>query len=340
MLVLVDTTATKKRAQSVVEKNVRSSLRFIGTRNIGFPAGNFDRKVYSLGDGELWAAFSPPDQDGSTRRYWNGFGIFEEGRAAQNITVEINIPLETNAALVAGFFAQDPANGATYLMHSGKVGGGRKGIGKSAFLAWSKSELVKVADGEGNTRSGIIIGNIDGADLTGRIWRFVQLVSGFKEAVSTGALDNDEFRAKVEETDRYRREFSGRKRGKRSAGEIDYLSYHGDIVDALFEERSARQGPGEVVASTVHIDLFVKRNGALTEIYEIKPKTDRDSLYKAIGQLMTHSAGSSAKRWVVLPTDQEIMPEFRAAFAELAIAIRLFRVDRQRSGVKVTLIAA
>ncbi len=106
-----------------MERTITAALGYKGELNVGFPAGNFDRAVYTGGVEDLWAAFSPPEQEDSTKRYWNGFGVFREGAGAQNITVEINIALHVNTARVAGYFAQEPVSGAIYLMHSGKIGG-------------------------------------------------------------------------------------------------------------------------------------------------------------------------------------------------------------------------
>ncbi|BCB21936.1 hypothetical protein [Bosea sp. ANAM02] len=338
MFVLVDTTVAKKRAQAQMERTITSALGYKGVLNVGFPAGNFDRTVYSGGVEDLWAAFSPPEQEESTKRYWNGFGVFREAPAL-TITVEINIPLEVNTARVAGFFAQEPISGAIYLMHSGKIGGGQPGVGKSAFLAWSKSELVATADGEGNVRSGIIIGRIDDPDLAGRIWRFVQLVAAFKVAARSGELETDEFLAKVEAYDRYRKEFSGRKRGARAGGAIDYLSYHGDVVQALYDERFASKSKAEEISNTGLIDLCVRDRGRLTELYEVKTSTERQALYTAIGQLLTHGVGGP-KRIIVLPAGEEIAPDFQEAFEEHDIAVRRFEVTKARKVMRVTLLPA
>ncbi len=330
MFVLVDSTASKRRAQAQMERNLKSVLDHQGSMNIGFRGDNFDHEIYGFGPDQLWASFKPPEQEGSTKRFWNGFGIFQPDRAAQNITVEINIPLETNQERAAGFFAEDPLTGGIYLMHSGKIGGGRKGIGKSAFLAWSKSKLVEVATGDGESRSGLIIGNIDDADLAGRIWRFVQLVAAFKEAAVSGDLDSAEFQAQVEAFEQYRKEFSGRKRGRRSAGEIDYISYHGDVVQALYDERSVKLCNGEAIGNTGLIDLFVSDGGELIELYEVKTNTERQTLYTAIGQLITHGTGGTPKRFIVLPAGKEIPDDFIAALEEHRIEVRRFKVTGKK----------
>lgn len=318
----------KRVAQAELERRLKAVLNRQGTLNIGFPGGNVDQIVYSAGEGALWVAFGKPSQDTVVPRFWNAFGVFRPDRTAQTITVEINIPVDSNTAQVAGFFAEDVDTGTIFLMHSGKVGGGRPGIGKSAFLVWSKAKLVEVADEAGGMRSGIAIGQLDDPDLSGRIWRFVGNVQGFKVAAVAGSLETPEFRDRLEEFDRYSKEFSGKKRGVRG-GPFEYVTYHGDIVQTLFDDRKARSVTGEGVFNSTLVDLLVKKDGAVSEIYEVKTGLGRQTLYTAIGQLVTHSAGGNGAiaKFLVVPADEEIPEDFSHAIESLDINVRRFRLQ-------------
>jgi len=323
MLVLVEGKAAKRDAQKVMERSVTSHLARLGTRNIGFPSGNVDETLYSNGDGGLWAAFSNVD-DAKVPRRWNAFGVYDSKRRAQTITVEINIPTTSNAAFVAGFFAYDPAARATYLMHDGSVGGGKKGVGRSAFMSWSNRDLVDVERTDGDPRAGIVIGRVDDSDLIGRIWHFVEVVRDFKAAVKRGDLDSDAARRSIVEWDEFRSESSGRRKGRRRA-EIDYVSYHGDVVEALRAEREASAGTGERVLNSPLIDLMVKAGAAMTEIYEVKTGCDRQSLYTAIGQLVTHSAEACPDiiRRLVIP-EGDLPAGIAPCLDKLGVEVRRF----------------
>ena len=159
-LILVEDAAGKRAAQRDVERVVKASLPSQGIRNIGFRGGNKDETIYSRGAGELWCAFGL-DEVAKIPRRWNAFGVYDDRRHAQIITVEINIPTTTNSASVAGFFARDPATGAVYLMHDGSVGGGKSGVGRSEFLTWFGRELMEVARSDGKPREGTLIGRVD-----------------------------------------------------------------------------------------------------------------------------------------------------------------------------------
>jgi hypothetical protein len=326
MLALVTEAEGKNKAQAALERNLKRVLKRQGIRNIGFPGGNADQVVYSAGKGELWAAFGGLTEGSGTRRYWNAFGVYAPERHAQTITVEINIPMTDNRARVGGFFAEDSGTREIFLMHSGKVGGGRPGIGKSAFLVWSRAKLVEVV-GEGGVRYGIAIGKIDEADLAGRIWRFVQQVQRFKDEAVAGKLDTPGFKRSVEEFERYRKEFSGE---KQSAGgrPFAYITYHGDIVQKLYEQRIGRLGAGEEVSNSPLIDLFVNKDGALSEVYEVKTGVGRQMLYTAIGQLVAHAAGEGrgVAKILVVPADEIIPADLEKALATLGVDVRRFRL--------------
>jgi hypothetical protein len=326
MLQLASEDMDKKRVQKLLEMGLRSSLVRKGKRNIGFPGGNRDCIVHAAGDDGWYAAFVRPDSNANSPRYWNAFGVFHSGRKALDIVVEINVEVGRNQKRVAGYFARDASSGDMYLMHSGLVGGGRTGVGKSAFLAWSKVGLVEVVDGEGKVRQGVPVARIGGADMTARIWHFVQLVSQFKEQVSRGLLDTPAFKVQLEQFDRYRREFAGRKAGSRPA-EFEYLTYHGDVVQALYEERSTRCTDGESVYNSGLLDLYVTKESRITEVYEVKTGADRQVLYTAIGQLATHAAQDGADKYLVLPTAAEIPGDIAGALRDMSIAVRRFAVD-------------
>jgi hypothetical protein len=325
MLVVLEETKQKKFAQAALENNLKGTLKRYRVHTIGFPGDNFDLPLFSAGRERLWVAFAGPSKDAPIPRYWNGFGIYQPDKPAQSITVEINISTESVGAQVSGFFAQDNETGDIFLMHSGKIGGGRPGIGKTAFLAWSKAKLVQVPDPRGGSRSGIAVGKINSPDLADRIEAFVRNIYNFKDQAARGELQTVEFKRRVAEFDRYSKEFSGRKRGSRN-GYVEYLTYHGDIVQRLYEERTSRLSHGEKVFNSSLIDLFVKRNGALSEVYEVKTGVGRQMLYTAIGQLLTHSTGGTGQiaKILVLPAEEIIPKDLDRAISHLGIRVKRF----------------
>ncbi|MDX8494639.1 hypothetical protein RFN29_24000 [Mesorhizobium sp. VK22B] len=325
LYIQVEVAGHKRAAQREMEKIVKGALPSQGIRNIGFPSGNRDETIYAQADGKLWCAFGSAE-DARVPRRWNAFGIYEGRRYSQTITVEINIPTDSNSASVAGFFARDPATNAVYLMHDGSVGGGKPGVSRSAFLAWSRRELVEVERSGDKSRDGIVIGRVDSRGLPERIWSFVREVRAFKDAVDKGELDSESMRRRAAEWDEYRKESAGRRRGRRRA-EIDYVSYHGDVVDLLKNECERRKTSQGVVSNSPLIDLFVKTRGSITEIYEVKTSLNRQTLYTAMGQLMTHTLGAvpNVRRVLVVP-EGAIPDDLSRCLDGLQIDVRRFKL--------------
>lgn len=329
MLRLVSDAKAKKETLARLKDRLKGELENKGNRNIGFPGGNFNRTIYSAADGNLWAAFGPASsEEHRVARYWNGFGVFNSSGTSQTIVVEINIPSETNSEQVAGFFAEDGISGDVFLMHSGKVGGGRPGIGKKAFLAWTKLKTTEVVDSRGSVRTGIAIARLEDSDLADRIWQFVKTVDSFKKLAASGELDTPDFEHKIKEFDSYNKEFSGAKSVRKREEEFKYITYHGEVVQKLYAERIGSLATGEDVFNSTLVDLYVKKNGTLSEVYEVKTGIGRQMLYCAIGQLLTHAYvdGVKVRKFLVVPEGEDIPGDVARAIKALEINVRRFRL--------------
>lgn len=139
-------------AQEVFKKSLIRGARYL-RRNVGFQGDQVkDVDIYWNAESGLWAGFEELDS-----RYWNIFGIQDPPtHKSLSITVEINVPVEGKDRRVAAFFAKDP-RGLVYVVHSGKIGGGRTGIGKEGFLDFvGDDQMVSVRwddkDTDGMTR--------------------------------------------------------------------------------------------------------------------------------------------------------------------------------------------
>jgi hypothetical protein len=325
LLIAVDGKQELAAGQRDLEAQIRCALKSRGLHDIGYPGGNQDAQLFTNGSGQLWAAFAHLPAAHIPRR-WNAFGVYSGDGRSQQITVEINIPTDEASGRIAGFFAKDADTGHVYLMHDGGIGGGKAGVGRGAFLAQSKSSLKRVTRSDGRIREGIIVGRVDTPDLPSRIWNFVQQVSEFKAAVRRGDFDNPRTRADLAEWDDFKDESPGRRQGRRRS-KIDYITYHGDVVRALRDERQATCGADERVLNSRLIDLYVRCGSMLTEVYEVKTEIGRQSIYTAIGQLMTHGPVDAAgiKRILAIPPG-ELAADLKRSLSALGIVIRRFDI--------------
>jgi ribosomal protein L21 len=334
---LIERPSEKRAAQRQLHENLSGALANQGIKSIGYQGGNTSHRLYSNGVGTMWYAAAPPSRDSPVPRYWNSFGIYQPGAGSQTIIVETSVPLSANTASVAGFFARDVASGDVILMHSGKIGGGRPGVGKGNFFAWAAPSLVDVEAADGRIRSAVALGSVRGSDLADRIWRYVKQVAAFKEAAVAGELNTREFRSKAAVYKRYSKEFSGRKRGHRSAA-LDYVTYHNDVVDEAARLRAAALSAGEQIVKTNLIDLGVLNGASLVELYEVKTSCDRQSLYAGIGQLITHSCGQTGCRlFLIIPADEPVPQDVKAALRQQRILTRTYRLNTKAKKQVVSL---
>lgn len=116
-------------------------------------------------------------------RYWNAFGVGRpEGGAAITITCEINFPLCGIDRRTGGAFAQD-RSGRIFVVHRGKLGGGRRGIGKSLFEE-SYRGVWEIMDDGGETTPVAVIGQLDSPRLARAIAQFIRKIAWIKEKAS------------------------------------------------------------------------------------------------------------------------------------------------------------
>jgi hypothetical protein len=168
-------------AQDVMASRLKYGAE-IFERAVGYRGGSSTLNVYWHKDAALWAVLEPAIAPG---RYYNAFGLVNpRDHAMLSISCEINPPIGGINRRCAGFFVHDK-DGRVFLAHSGKVGGGRAGIGKDSFNRfYTGGNRVTVNWPDGISSDCIIISDINSAGLTNDIAAFVAQVARFKESVS------------------------------------------------------------------------------------------------------------------------------------------------------------
>ena len=332
MFTLIESKEEIAKVQRKLESAIRRDFKKHVTKNIGYPGGTtFDATVVT--DGTYWYWSSDHNsKDVANPRRLNWFGLYKAEGDLQ-ISVEINTAYEGRNDQVAGFFARDNDTGSIYLLHSGRVGGGTKGVGKSAFLAWSDQRSIDVVDSSGGVRDGILVMPIDGIAASRSAVRYVDIIARFKLAVRAGDIETPEFQLKKKYLNDFYSEERGRRKGRRSA-QIDYLSRHGDVVDALNSWRISTPLPkGGRVVKNVLIDMGVAVGCDLVEVFEVKTSTARSDVYGAIGQLMVHGTAADCRRVIVLPHKESIAADLTDALQRLSIELLRFKLDELKATI-------
>ena len=167
MFTLIEDQTEIRKAQSDLEATISREFPTIAIRDIGWQGGQ-QPQVSVCTDGKYWFWSSDHKQDVANPRRLNWFGQIGDGPGVA-IAVEVNTPYAGRNDSIAGFFARNTANGRTYLFHSGRVGGGAKGVKKDALVAWSDLELLPVYASDGSHKEGILVMPVAAA-------RYVQLL--------------------------------------------------------------------------------------------------------------------------------------------------------------------
>ena len=119
----------------------------LGHQGAGFPAKVLWSK--SLG---IWK-FSRAIKE---VRHWNAFGVGKPGASSVlSIASEINFPWAQIDRKTGGAFAED-AWGNVFVIHRGKIGGGKKGVGKSLFEHNYRGVWAFMEDGDSLSQVAVI----------------------------------------------------------------------------------------------------------------------------------------------------------------------------------------
>jgi hypothetical protein len=326
MYTLLESKAEIASAQRKLEAAIRQSFKGKATTNIGYPGGTeHGAKVVTDGRHWFWSADHPADKTPNPRRL-NWFGLMPQaGGTGVEISVEINTPYEGKNNQVGGFFGRDNDSGQVYLFHSARVGGGTKGVSKEPFLTWTGHRLVEVFDASGKAREGVLVMPVEGLGAARPAVRYVDSIADFKRAVRDGKTSTKSFLARQSRLRAFYGEAHGRRQGRRSS-KIDYVSRHGEVVQALHDWRQAAGlRTGHQLFNDVLIDLgVVTRSDQLVEVYEVKTGADRQSVYTAIGQLFVHGNTPNCKRVMVLPGKDKLAPDLTQALQRNGIDLVLY----------------
>lgn len=169
-------------AQKRLLRRIRKELRTrIPNITVGFPGDHLPpQEVFA--NNRIWFAYQSLE-DAGIPRHWNALGSGPPAlRRSNNITVEVNPAIHGVNRKVAGLFAVDNKTGHTVLLHRGRIGGGKKGIGKSSFIEWypgTKVEFFDPSHDDGD-ESAILVADLDSERFLIQLEDFVDAVRKFK----------------------------------------------------------------------------------------------------------------------------------------------------------------
>lgn len=293
---------------------IKSFEPFITARipvRVGYSGGNFPDTVSYSSRLNIWVSTGISMKN----RYWNGFGIEKPQEGAMiPITCEINFPKKGINRTIAGAFAIDDS-GETIVLHRGKIGGGRKGIGKNLFENSYRGNWFDILDGD-TENSLALIGSLSSHRLPLYVSNFVHEVARIKSLSDTEVGRTKKYQI----NNNFKKEFSGKKRYK-AKSHIDAECNHGLVVNEL---ASYLTKAGHKVGNDTNRDLYIfTGQSKIKTLFEFKMDASTTNIYSGIGQLLINSLDFETKPNLVLVLPKE-GNRTRAKLAKLGIKVLLF----------------
>lgn len=295
------------RLRSELSDGAKTVRRHLGWRGGG---GEYD-VLWRESDG-FWAVL---DDHPSRNRYWCSYGVVNpEKHTSLPIVVEVNPTRVGRDRRHGGAFLRS-ADGSLYYGHDGRVAGGKKGVGKGAFLATLSSEATTEVSGPSGRETFVVVGQLGSKHLPIQLRAYIEVVRAFKSGEIKAPVVSGG-KAFLEHP-----EFAGQRRPFRYGSVVESRVDHGVITGSLAQELKQR---GLVPMRDVYRDVYVTdSSGSMSVLFEIKTAVDTGSVYSAVGQLLYHSAANPTCRRIAVLADR-VTDSTRQVLAALGIEVMTF----------------
>jgi hypothetical protein len=272
------------REEAAIRRYQRQFLRsfkpFIDEKipvHLGHPGASVQAKVLWSCRLGIWI-YAGKTPEG---RHWHAFGI---GKPKINthipITCEINFPLSGIDRRIGGALARD-YRGRVFVVHRGRIGGGKKGIGKSLFADHYRGVWDIMEDGDEETTVALI-GSLNSPRLARQVAQYIHKIDQIKETASYRSSQME----MTFETIAFRETLIGEKYSdleKDKDSECD----HGIVVKDL---AACLRRKGLKAGNDGFHDLFVAdSNGEIITIFMVKTQVVPSSLQASAAQLLLDS---------------------------------------------------
>jgi len=264
---------------------------------LGHKGAGFSAKVLWSKELGIWK-FS---QTVKNVRYWNAFGIGKPGASGVlSIASEINFPWDQIDRKTGGAFAED-AWGNVFVIHRGKIGGGKKGVGKSLFEHQYRGVWSFMEDGDTNSQVAVI-GNLKSDRFAHQTAQFVKKI----EIMKLSAADNAQTEMDFSEVT-FREDLIG------SAiplpeDEIVSACDHDLVVSGLATELKRRKVK---IGNDSENELFAvdPSENRISHIFEVLTDAKEKSILAAAGKLLLQTSVTAVNLLPVL-----VLPDYRLSY--------------------------
>jgi hypothetical protein len=273
-----------KKFKPFVDEEIKVKL---GHQGAGFPA-----KVSwseSLG---IWK-FSHTVKE---VRYWNAFGVGKPlTSGVLSIASEINFPWTQIDRKTGGAFAED-AWGNGFVIHRGKIGGGKKGIGKSLFEHNYRGVWSFMEDGDSLSQVAVI-GDLKSERFALQVAQFVKKIEILKSSAAVSTQTEINFSEIT-----FREDLIG---SSTPSSEDEIISAFDrelviNLLAAVLQKQKIKIG-NDTESELFAVDTSENR---ISHIFEVVTDMKEKNIFAATGKLLLQTSDAALRPHPVL-----VMPE-------------------------------
>lgn len=255
-------------------------------------------------------------------RYWNAFGVDRprEDRIVSIVT-EINFPFAGIDRKTGGAFARD-AWGNIFVIHRGKIGGGKKGVGKSLFEHNYRGVWSFMEDGDCITQVAVI-GVLNSPRLALQTAHFVKKIEMLKSA----AVHSSQMEINFPEVN-FREELVG-SLPLLEKPDIDARCDHDLVISnlaALLKRWKFKTG------NDSNHELFLVERSAnrKSHVFKVLTAADEKNILAAAAKLLLQTASDKGDAVPVLILPEDKMIAYAQMLQKIGITVIGFCLDDDR----------
>ena len=257
-------------------------------------------------------------------RYWNAFGRGKPKEAGiLSTTAAINFPWQGIDRKTGGAFASD-AWGNIFVIHRGKIGGGKKGVGKSLFDQSYRGVWSFMEDGDAITQVAVI-GALNSGRFALQAALFVKKVEKFK--LKPAEVNSTQTEINFAEIS-FREDFLG-DAPSNACGEI-LAACDSDLVVMNLANLLSRWKYR--IGNDAHCQLFLinPSNGKISHIFVVLADIKEKSVMAAAGKLLLQSADDEGSSLPIIVLPQDGINAYEQELEKINISVIGYRLEGER----------
>jgi hypothetical protein len=245
-------------------------------------------------------------------RYWNAFGIGKPGTSSVlSIASEINFPWAQIDRKTGGAFAEDHW-GNVFVIHRGKIGGGRKGVGKSLFEHNYRGVWSFMEDGDSLSQVAVI-GNLASGRFAPQAAQFVKKIEIMKLSAAESAQTEMDF-AEIS----FREDLIGSEiplPEDEIVSACDHDLVVGELA-ALLQRQKIKIG-NDTESELFAVDTSANR---ISHIFEIVTDAKEKNIFAATGKLLLQTSDAALRPHPVLVMPEDKIIHYAEEFQRINIS--------------------